>query len=236
MTQEPARTSPAPTSRRTAGSPAVTTTTSRVAAARWAHGLVAVVALTGVVMELVTALVDGPGESGTMLERLVRLFSYFTILSNVAVGAVSVLLTLDPRRDGPVLRVAHLDALVCIAVTGIVYNTVLRGLQDLSAAGQVSNLLLHVASPLLAVVVWLVVGPRPRVDVATVLWSLAAPLAWIAWTFVRGAVVHWYPYPFLDVDEIGLGPALLGTAVVAVVFLVLAFVVRWVDGRLRPAP
>ena len=204
--------------------------------ARTLHGLVALVALTGVAMELVIALTGGAGTAPSHAERVVRLFSYFTIQSNVLVGIVSLLLALDPRRDGRVFRVARLDALLCIAVTGIVYNTVLRGLAELSAAGQVSNLLLHLLAPLLAVVAWLLVGPRPRVGAATVWWSVAYPLGWIAYTFVRGAVVGWYPYPFLDVEALGLARALVNTAVVAVVFLLLAWLVRLVDARLRPAP
>lgn len=209
---------------------------ARTRTARWAHALVAVVALSGVVMELTIAVADGPGEAGSMAERLVRLFSYFTVLSNIAIGAVSAVLAVDPRRDGPGFRVARLDALLCIAVTGVVYNTVLRGIVELSQAGAVSNFLLHVASPLAAVVVWLLVGPRPRIDTRTVLLSVLAPVLWIVYTFVRGAVVDWYPYPFLDVIEIGLGRALLNAGVVAVLFLVLASGLRWVDGRLRPAP
>ncbi|MBD5787178.1 Pr6Pr family membrane protein [Cellulosimicrobium terreum] len=187
-------------------------------------------------MELVIAITGGPGTAPTHAERVVRLFSYFTIQSNVLVGLVAVLLAVDPRRDGRVFRVARLDALLCIAVTGIVYNTVLRGIQDLSAAGQVSNLLLHVLSPLLAVAAWGLVGPRPRVSPATVWWSVAYPLAWIAYTFVRGAVVGWYPYPFLDVAAIGLGRAVVNTVVVAVVFVALAWLVRAVDRRLPATP
>ncbi|WP_330932806.1 Pr6Pr family membrane protein [Cellulosimicrobium cellulans] len=65
----------------------------------------------------------------------------------------------------------------------------LRGLAELSPAGQVSNLLLHLLAPVLVVAAWLLVGPRPRVDAATVWWSVACPLAWTAYAFVRGAVV-----------------------------------------------
>ncbi|WP_319946738.1 Pr6Pr family membrane protein [Cellulosimicrobium cellulans] len=216
--------------------PRVRADAGRHVVARTLHALVAVAALTGVVLEVAIALVDGPGTAPSQAERLVRLFSYFTIQSNLLVGGVSVLLAARPARDGTVFRVARLDALLCIAVTGIVYNTVLRGLQDLTSAGQVSNLLLHLVAPLLAVAAWGLVGPRPRVDAATVWWSVAYPLAWIAYTFVRGAVVGWYPYPFLDVGELGLGRALVNTGVVAVVFLALAWLVRLVDSRLRPAP
>lgn len=197
------------------------------------HAATALLAGTGVVMEVVVALLDGPGEAGSMLERLVRLFSYFTILSNVLVCVVAVLLAVRPDRDGRVFRVARLDAILCIAVTGIVYNAVLRGLVELSAAGAVSNLLLHVLSPLAVVVGWVLFGPRPRIDRSTIGWSLVAPLAWIAYTFARGEIVGWYPYPFLDAAENGYASALLSTLVVAVVFLVLAAGAGWLDQRMK---
>lgn len=197
------------------------------------HAATALVAGTGVVMEVVVALVDGPGAAGSMLERIVRLFSYFTVLSNVLVCVVAVLLVTQPTRDGRLFRVARLDAVLCIAVTGIVYNTVLTGLVELSAAGAVSNFLLHVLSPVLVVVGWVLFGPRPRIDRSTVGWSLVAPLLWIAYTFVRGELVDWYPYPFLDVGEHGYASALLSTLVVAVVFLALAAGAGWLDQRMK---
>ena len=202
------------------------------ALARALHLLVAVLALGGFAIELVTAIVDGPGAAPSHAERFVRLFSYFTIESNLLIGGVSLALALDPRRDGRVFRVLRLDALLCIAVTGVVYNTVLRGLVTLTPSGAVANTMLHVLAPLFAVVVWLWVGPRPRVTAATVWWSVVYPIAWLVYTFVRGAVTGWYPYPFLDVGVHGYPGALTAAALVAVVFLVLAWGVRWADRRL----
>ena len=204
----------------------------RAGLARFLHLVVAVLALGGVGIELVVALTGGAGPALTHAERIVRLFSYFTIQSNLLIGGVSVALLLDPRRDGRVFRVLRLDALLCIAVTGIVYNTVLRGLVELTGAGVVSNSMLHVLAPLFAVVVWVWVGPRPRMSGRTVWWSVVYPLAWLAYTFTRGAVTGWYPYPFLDVNELGYPGALAGAGLVSVVFLALAWGLRWVDGRL----
>lgn len=197
------------------------------------NAAVALVAGTGVIMELVAAFVDGPGIAGTMLERLVRIVSYFTILSNVLVCVVAVLLVLRPDRDGRVFRVARLDALLCIVVTGIVYNTLLTGLVELTGAGAVSNALLHVVSPVLVLVGWVLFGPRPRIDRTTIWWSALPPLLWIAYTFVRGAIVGWYPYPFLDVGKNGYVASLVSTALVAVVFLALAFGAGWLDQRMK---
>ncbi|WP_369370902.1 Pr6Pr family membrane protein [Promicromonospora sp. Populi] len=212
----------------------------RAALARFLHLLVAVLALGGFAIELFVAITGGPGIAPTHAERIVRLFSYFTIESNLLIGGVSLALALDPRRDGPVFRVLRLDALLCIAVTGVVYNTVLRGLVELTGAGMVSNTMLHVLSPLFAVIVWVWAGPRPRVTASTVWWSVAYPIAWLVYTFVRGAATGWYPYPFLDVNTLGYSGALTSAAIISVLFLALAWGVRWLDGRLpdtdRSAP
>ncbi|WP_125773399.1 Pr6Pr family membrane protein [Antribacter gilvus] len=203
--------------------------------ARTLHLLVGLAALAGFAMELTAAVAGGAGAAPSHAERIVRLFSFFTIQSNILIGVVSLLLAPRPGRDGRIFRVVRLDALLCIAVTGIVFNTVLVGLPSLTST-PFSNFLLHTAAPVLAVVVWLWMGPRPRIDTATVWWSVAFPLAWLVYTFVRGAATGWYPYPFLDVTEIGLTRAILNAAMVAVVFLALAWGLRWADGRLRPVP
>ena len=207
-----------------------------VAAARWWHGVVAAMTLTGVVWELFATLGRGPEAGDSTATLVVHFFSYFTILSNLLVGVTSAMLLVNPVCDGRVFRIARLDALLCIAVTGIVYNTVLAGLQELSVAGLFTNLFMHQAGPLLAVVGWLVVGPRPRIDPATIWWSVVAPLAWIVYIFVQGAFTRWYPYPFMDVTEIGYPQAVLNTGVVAVVFLGLAALLGLVDRRMKPAP
>ena len=203
----------------------------RYALARTLHAIVLVAAVVGLSLELVRALTSD--DLGT---RLVRLFSYFTIQSNILAAIAAGMLLWRPDRRGRVFAVLRLDALLCIAVTGIVYHAVLAGLQELTPSGALANLMLHTVVPVGTVVAWLVVGPRPRLSPAVVGWSLVYPLGWIAYTFLRGAVVDWYPYPFLDVSEIGLQSALVRTGVVAVIFLVLAFAVLGLEKILPPAP
>jgi hypothetical protein len=199
------------------------------------HALLALAALVGVGIELATAFTGGPGMADSRTERLVRLFSFFTIQSNLIVALAGVLIALAPLRLGRVRAVIHLDALLCITVTGIVYHTLLAGDSGtLTPSGWLANFLLHTVTPVGAWLVWLAVGPRPRFSGATVLWAVAYPLVWIAYTFVRGAITDWYPYPFLDAGAIGLAAAARNTALVAVGFLLLAALVRLLE-RVLPA-
>jgi hypothetical protein len=52
--------------------------------------------------------------------------------------------------------------------------------------------------------------------------SLIFPVLWLAFTLVRGAVIHWYPYPFIDVTRLGYPKAALNCVWVAALFLGLA--------------
>jgi hypothetical protein len=207
-----------------------------IALARFLHGVVALAAAGGIGLELSAAISGGPGIAPTHLERFVRLFSYFTIDSNLLVGGVCALLAFRPAHDGRLFRVLRLTAVLCIAVTGIVFHTVLTGLRELTPSGQLANVLLHTAAPVFAVLGWFLVGPRPRTGRGTIAWAVLLPLAWIAYTFVRGAFTGWYPYPFMDVGTLGLARAALNSAFVAAVFLVMAIGLRLLEKQLPAAP
>lgn len=203
---------------------------ARSIALRASYGVLALGVLVGLGLEIRSALTMDPGAAITRTERLVRLFSYFTIQSNLLVLIASVLVVAAPDRGGRLRAVLRLDALLCIAVTGVIYHALLSGYAaTLAPAGQVSNFLLHTVSPIAVWVIWLVLGPRGDLRWSTVGWAVAYPLAWIAYTFVRGAITGWYPYDFLDAGALGLGRALLNTAAVAAGFLLLAALVRGLD-------
>lgn len=209
-----------------------------VASRAW-HAVLALVVAASLVAQLVLLLAGGAdansGESGGGVPvgtRLVRLFSFFTVQSNLLVLVAAVSLLLDPHRDGRFWRVLRVDALLGITVTGLVFGAVLAPLVQHSGIDWWINAGLHYVSPAMAFLGWLLFGPRPRIDGRTLAWALVWPLGWIAYTFVRGAVVGWYPYPFLDVGGIGFWTALRNTAFVVVLSLLLLSAFRWADRRL----
>ncbi len=173
--------------------------------------------------------------SVSLATRFVRFFSYFTIQSNLLVLAVSASLAIDPRRDGRLWRVLHLDALLGIAVTGALLATLLAGLVDPQGAAAWANAGFHHLSPIMAVSGWLFLGPRPRIDARTIAWASVWPIAWLAYTMLHGASSGWYPYPFLDVGKLGYPHVFGNMAVVLAGAGALAFVVWALDRRLPPA-
>ena len=168
-------------------------------------------------------------------ERIVRLLGYFTIQSNLLVAVSTFGLARDPQRDGRVWRVVRLAGLVGITVTGIVHWFLLRPLLDLTGWPALCDLLLHVAVPLLAVFGWLAFGPRPRVTSGALLWTVAWPVAWLAYTLVRGTFTGFYPYPFLDLGVRSGASVAVACLGVTGLILVVALLVRLADRRL-PVP
>lgn len=209
------------------------------AARRW-HLLTAVVVVAALLLQLVL-VVDG----GRVLDdqrppdlavRLGRLVSYFTIQSNLLVAVAAITLARHPSYDGRWWRTVRLAGLVGITVTGLVHFVLLRPLIDLSGWDWAADKLLHMVVPVLAVVGWLLFGPRPRVTLTEVRRAIAWPLAWLAWTLAIGALTGWYPYPFLDVDAEGWPRVLAAAGMVTVLFLALFAAAYRLDRRSRPAP
>jgi membrane protease YdiL (CAAX protease family) len=57
---------------------------------------------------------------------------------------------------------------------------------------------------------------------------LAWPLVYLAYSLVRGAVVDWYPYPFLDPDESGGYAGVAGYALaILAAFTAVGLALHW---------
>lgn len=180
----------------------------------------------------------------TPIERFFDTMTYFTIWSNIVVAVVLTALAVRPglfvRTDaaGAIWRALRLDSVVMIVITGVVYNLLLAsgGKTGLDA---VSNTLLHIAVPIVTLLVWIVAGPRDLIRGSTLGLFLVLPLAWIAFALVRGQLVGAYPYPFLDVATNGWASVLAFLAVILVVAVLLALALWAVDAGLawtmRPA-
>jgi hypothetical protein len=171
----------------------------------------------------------------SMAERIRRYFFYFTIQSNILVAWGVWMIVCRPDVDTRVFRVVRLASIVGIAVTGVVHWFFLRPLLDLEGGSFLVDKLLHVVVPLLAVIGWLVFGPRRRVGRDDVLPALAWAIGWLALTLIAGPIADFYPYPFVDVDDLGLGRVLVNCLGVAVLFCALCVGALWLDRRLPGA-
>ena len=161
--------------------------------------------------------------------RMIQTLSYFTIQSNILVLIVAVTLVVNPDRDGRIWRILRLDALLGITITGLVFDLVLVRYVHPSGWPLVATIGFHYIAPWATLLGWLIFGPRPRIDRSIMTWAFLWPMVWIADTFIRGALVDWFPYPFLDVDEIGYRASIRNTSFVLAVAIVLVAIFKGID-------
>lgn len=197
--------------------------------ARTWFAVTAAVATAALLVQLVLVLT---GDDGGPATRVVRFLSYFTIESNILVAVVCGLLARDPSRDSGRLRAAHLDSVLCITVTGLVYVSVLRGTVEREGLDFATDIVFHYIVPLLALLGWVLFGPHGRWSPRTLRSALAFPVLYLAWTLLRGALVGEYPYPFIDVAALGYPRALGNAVAVTALFAVLSWLLLLADRRL----
>jgi hypothetical protein len=132
-----------------------------------------------------------------------RYFSFFTVqtgILNVAVLLLGALIAFRVARDSELFTAIRMCAVAYAAVTGVVYNLLLR---DLPTEGDFVALVWpgeieHVWIPIFMVLDWFLAPGRARLACSRIALALVYPLLWVGLTLVRGSFENWYPYPFLD--------------------------------------
>jgi hypothetical protein len=175
----------------------------------------------------------------------INFFSYFTIDSNVgtvvvfAIGAVVLLRRIDDPRWFGILRACVVSYMT---VTGIVYNTLLRGLPiPVNSVVPWTNEVLHVIGPILIVADWLLAPGRLRLEWKNLWWVVSFPLVWAVYTMIRGPLAYndvaqqrtWYPYPFLNPANSPEGYVSVGFYIVLIAAIIcgVGAAVIWVTRR-----
>jgi hypothetical protein len=175
------------------------------------------------------AHVDPGGRIAGAAERALRFISYFTIQSNLLAAGTALTLIARPDRDGRTWRVLRVAAVVGMTVTFVVYMIVLRPIVHLQGIAKLTDIAFHYVAPPLTVIGWLLFGPWPRIDSASLLRHLAWPFGYLAYVLVLGAITGWYPYPFIDVDKLGYSRTLLSALALTVLLLVFGAIYRVLD-------
>ena len=159
---------------------------------------------------------------------------YFTILTNVL---VALALTADARGPrGTLSRFftrpdVHTAISMSIVIVAAIYNLMLRQLWQPQGWQIVTDNILHVVMPVLFLLYWWLAVPKATLRWPQVIHWQLYPAAYFAYVLARGAVDHWYPYPFLDVTKLGYLLVLVDACAVLLVFVAVALLLvalgRW---------
>lgn len=182
----------------------------------------------GFALLIIVALIENYRQTPVTLGNFL---SFFTIQSNI-VGAAVLLLgatTLIPQSlTWDYVRGA---AMIFLALTGVVYNLLLRGLGT-DTPFWIDNTL-HVVAPIVMVVDFLIAPVRHRLEFGRSLWWTAYPLVYAGYSLLRGPLVDWYPYAFLNPNDGGWTNVIVHVIAMSAGFLLVSWiVVRFSNWRL----
>ncbi|WP_412540624.1 Pr6Pr family membrane protein [Longispora sp. K20-0274] len=162
--------------------------------------------------------------------RIGNFFSFFTILSNLLTVVTFLLCARYGSRGFDQLRGA---TTLYMTTTGIVYAILLSDI-EVDTTVPWTNFVVHQLMPVVVLLDWLLDPPHRRLVFRTALLWLVFPVLYLVYSLIRGPIVDWYPYPFLDPRrDGGYGRVAMMSAVIAVVIFGLAMAVRWAGQVLR---
>ena len=159
---------------------------------------------------------------------IVNFFSFFTVESNLLAAFVllvvgfGALAGAKAHRTFAFLRGA---ATLYMVITGIVFALLLAGLeQRLQVTIPWVNTVLHYIMPVVVLVDWLLFPPKFTFTFRQTLIWLVFPLVYLAYALIRGSLTGWYPYPFLDVSQVGWSVVIGMSVIIALGACVLAWI------------
>lgn len=169
-------------------------------------------------------------------ETVIRFFSFYTILTNILVAICYTTLIRKGKWFSFFSSSKTLTAItVYIVIVGAVYNLILRHIWQPQGLQLIVDELLHSVNPVLFLLFRIFFVKKAGLKYHEVELSIHShgekihfmnafrwllyPLIYLLYILVRGSFAHWYPYPFVDVDQLGISKVLINS-----LFLTLTFI------------
>ena len=173
-------------------------------------------------------------EVATSVERGIfspgNFFSFFTVQVNILVFITFVLsaLVLASGKQQRWLDILRSVTTVYILVVGIGFAILLSGLENVAlTAVPWDNTVLHYIIPVAVLLDFIIDRPKKKISFKTGLLWIAFPILYVLYSLIRGALVGWYPYPFLNPELKGFGAVAVTVAGLVVLgIIIIAFVTK----------
>lgn len=191
-----------------------------------AAGIAAITALTLFVRIYLRA-----GEDGGIPGAILHLSQFFTILTNAVVLVLMVFMA-----AGRYVPARWLKAIViAIVMVGIIYHLLLAHLVEFEGLAFWADHGVHTVVPILSLFWWLAFAQQPKFQWSDLGLWVVWPLAYCIYILLRAHFSGFYPYPFLNLPELGWSGLIVSIAGVLTSFiavgLALTVLVRVAHGR-----
>lgn len=158
-------------------------------------------------------------------ETIIRFFSFFTILTNLLVGVFFTLFYMNQKKNtfSTLLKPESLTPVtVYITIVGLVYQFALRHVWEPKGLQKIIDELLHSIIPLLVIAFWCFYENKKAIQYKSILQWLIYPIVYLVYILVRGFFSNFYPYPFVDVANLGFQKVMFNSTILLLFFAFLA--------------
>lgn len=167
---------------------------------------------------------------------VINFFSFFTILSNSLI-AVSLTFNLILSKTKMGLFFSGISVQTAIAlyiiVVGLVYNLVLRSIVVQTGWHLIVNNILHVLNPILYILYWIFFSPKDKLNWKNGIYWTIFPVIYLVYSLIRGAILNWYPYPFLNAGNIGYEKVFINITAMIVLFFIAGLLLIVINNKWR---
>ncbi|MEO5947891.1 MAG: Pr6Pr family membrane protein, partial [Chitinophagaceae bacterium] len=116
-----------------------------------------------------------------------------------------------------------------IVIVGIVYSVALRKIWNPEGLQLIADRLLHDLIPLLYLIYWLLFTPKKVLQWKHIGSWVIFPAIYLIYSLARGAVVNWYPYYFINAQELGYGKVAITALLVLAAFILLGLLLVFIN-------
>jgi hypothetical protein len=180
-------------------------------------------------------------EIATIVERgrfvPINFLSFFTIESNMFALVILIVsaFAVSQAKKSKRLAMVRTAVMLYMLITGIVFALLLSGLENIAlTAVPWDNSVLHYIMPVVMLVDWIIDKPKYAIRFKQALIWLVYPIVYVVYSLVRGALVGWYPYPFLNPSTAGYTGILFTSIGILGLTLVLIWAITRFTSRAKP--
>lgn len=162
---------------------------------------------------------------------IVFYFSFFTILTNISLVLIYAarLFTKTAWLKPFAQPWVRATAAAAITLVMVFYHFVLAQLWQPQGLFWLADVTLHYATPLIYLAWFAGFARSGTLAFQKIPTMLMPPIIYLAYTFVRGAIVGEYPYPILDVTQHGYAGVLMNSLLLLTALVILNAIAVLVD-------
>jgi hypothetical protein len=192
-----------------------------------------VIGLAALILQFSLSIPLRVGNGDSLWGALVYFFTFFTILTNLALVLIYAS-ELWPRQwlnwfRRPATRGMMVAAI--ILVMGF-YHFVLAATWNPEGLSKLADISLHYVTPVFYVAWWVIFMVHGKLKFADIPRMLLPPTIYLIYVMIRGAVVTEYPYPILEAHKLGYTTVAINVLGVLVGLTVLCAIIVAIDRAL----